>query len=231
MKKLPLLLFLLLGCTVIQAQKKNKGKDKSPKENTTDYQQPEAVADTLTKFTGILKYFITTDDPSVKDSMFIIVGENKIRFTMFYPGYRENDIFQDNMIANFTDSTFIVIDDRKKTYKTEKLGARNKGTEITLSNFRKTGKILGITCPEYSGEMVMKDGETFQAAALVSKQHSYITVADYNFMNIQPVVLGYKLVLGYRTKSADNENTYIMAYKIEAGNTDSWFDLTGLKAN
>lgn len=232
MKNIIVFLFvtgLFLSAT---AQKKNKGKDKSDKDKTasTDYQQSEAVADTLTKFTGLIKYHITTDDPAERDSMFIIVGENRIRVIMFYPGYKEEDIFQDHMIANFADSTFLVLDNRKLTYKTEKLGARNAGTEIALSNFRKTGKVMTFQCPEYSGEMVMKDGETFQVAALVSKQHSYIAMADYNFMNIQPVVLGYKIVLGYRTKSSDNENTYILAYKIEPGNTESFFDLSGYKA-
>jgi len=229
-KRLTTFLFLFLITSISYAQKKGKNKSKDDKTASTDYQQPEAVADTLTKFTGIIKYYITNDDPSQRDSMFVIVGDHKMRFTMFYPGYKESDIFQDNMIANFQDSSFLVLDNRKMTYKTEKLGARNKGTAINLSNFRKMGKILSITCPEYSGEMVMKDGETFQASALISKQHSYIAVADYNFMNIQPVVLGYKLVLGYHTKSSDNENTYIIAYKIEPGNTDSWFDLTGFKA-
>ena len=223
-------LLLLTLLSVCNAQKKGKGKSKNDKSASTDYQQPEAVADTLTKFTGIIKYYITNDDPQVRDSMFVIVGDNRMRFTMFYPGYKETDIFQDNMIANFLDSSFLVLDNRKMTYKTEKLGARNKDAEITLSNFRKTGKILSYSCPEYSGEMVMKDGETFQASALISKQHSYINISDYNFMNIQPVVLGYKLVLGYHTKSADNENTYIVAYKIEPGNTDSWFDLKGYNA-
>jgi len=36
-----------------------------------------------------------------------------------------------------------------------------------------------------------------------------------------------KIVLAFRTKLVkENENTYIMAYKIESGNTDPWFDLT-----
>ena len=76
----------------------------------------------------------------------------------------------------------------------------------------------------------MKDGETFEAAALISKQHSFIPVETYNFLNIQPVVLDYKLVLGYRTRTTDNEHTYIMAYAIEPGNVDSWFDLSEYKA-
>jgi hypothetical protein len=42
--------------------------------------------------------------------------------------------------------------------------------------------------------------------------------------------MSYKIVLGLKTRSSDNENTYIMAYKIEPGNTDAWFDLSGYKA-
>ena len=95
-----------------------------------------------------------------------------------------------------------------------------------LINRKKTMPILGLTCPEYSGEMLMKDGDSYEAAALVSKQHSYISQVDYNFLNIQPVVFGYRIVLGWRTKSSENENTYIIAYKIEKGNVESFFDLT-----
>jgi hypothetical protein len=78
--------------------------------------------------------------------------------------------------------------------------------------------------------MTMKDGDVYEAAALVSSQHSYINTQDYSFMNIQPVVIGYKIVLGWRTKSSENENTYIMAYQIQPGDTTPYFDLTGYKA-
>lgn len=233
MKKTTLLLSLIFLCFFSQAQKKNKGKSKTEKEKitTTDYVlQPDVVPDTLTKFIGIIKYRITTDDPADKDSMFIVFGEDRMRFTMFSPGYKEGDVFEDNMIANFKDSTFLVLDNRNKTYKSEKLGAQNSGTIFTLANHKKTAPVLKYTCQEYSGEMQTKDGESFSAAALISKQHSYISVADYNFMNIQPTVIGYKIVLGYRTKSSENENTYIMAYKIEPANVDSYFDLGNYKA-
>ena len=233
MKKTTLLLSLILLCFFSQAQKKSKGKGKTEKEKitTTDYVlQPDVLPDTLTKFTGIIKYRITTDDPADKDSMFIVFGEDRMRFTMFYPGYKEADIFEDNMIANFKDSTFLVLDNRSKTYKKEKLGERNSGTVFTLANHKKTAPVLKYTCQEYSGEMQTKEGDSFQAAALISKQHSFIAVADYNFMNIQPAVIGYKIVLGYRTKSSENENTYIVAYKIEPGNVDSYFDLGNYKA-
>lgn len=231
MKKTYILLPLLLVVLTANAQKK-KTRDKSGKQTqgATDYEQAIPEADTLTKFTGTIKYYLTTDDASVKDSMFIHFAEDKIKVTMFYPGYKIEDIFEDNLIANFRDSTFLVIDNRKKTYKTEKLGARNTGTEFSLSNHRKTSLIMKMNCKEYSGEMILPDGEAFDAAALVTSQHSYIKVSDFNFMNIQPVVLGYKIVLGYRTKSDNNENTYILAYKIEKGDPGAHFDLTGYKS-
>ncbi len=90
--------------------------------------------------------------------------------------------------------------------------------------------ILGFVCPEYSGEMTLKDGESFEAACLVSKQHSFSGAVDFNFLNIQPVVHGYRIVLGWRTKSSENENSYIIAYKIEKGDVQSFFDLTGYRA-
>ena len=116
------------------------------------------------------------------------------------------------------------------TYKSEKLGARNDSTEFSLVPDKKIGKVMTFTCDEYKGEMITKEGEVFEAACLVSKQHYDITAVDYTFMNIQPLVIGYRIVLGFRTKSADNENTYIMAYKIEPGNTDSYFDLSKYRA-
>ncbi|HEV7780280.1 MAG TPA: hypothetical protein VGO58_03390 [Chitinophagaceae bacterium] len=231
MKKVILFAFLLFFITSAQAQKKKtKGKSDKEKKATTDYQQSDPVADTATKFTGVIKYYMTTDDPSERDSMFIIFAEDKIKVTMFYPGYKPEDIFEDNYIANFKDTTLLVLDNRKKTYKTERLGARNEGTEMSLANYRKTGLVMKLTCKEYSGEMTMKDGDVFEAAALVSSHHSYINTVDYNFLNIQPVVLGYKIVLGYRTKTPDNENTYIIAYKIEPGDPAAYFDLAGYKA-
>jgi hypothetical protein len=235
MKRTVLLLLSFVICFTLAAQKKNSKKkdDKKEKDQSkgVDYiLQTDPVPDTATKFIGVIKYRITTDDPAEKDSMFIIFGEDKMRFIMFYPGYKEGDIFQDNMIANFKDSSFLVMDVRAKTYKTEKLGDQNSGTVFSLNNYKKTGLILKYTCQEYSGEMTTKEGDSFEAAALLSKQHSYISVSDYNFMNIQPAVIGYKIVLGYRTKSSENENTYIVAYKIEPGNVDSYFDMTGFKA-
>jgi hypothetical protein len=207
-------------------QKKGKGKNK-PNPATTDYQQPEAIADTLTKFTGIIKYRITTDDPADKDSMFIIFGENRLRITMFFPGSREDQTFETNMIADIKDSSLYILDNSYKTYKTEKLSAKNPGAEISLSYFKKNTQILKFNCQEYSGEMKTPDGEVYNAAALVSKQHSFLGGLDYNFLNIQPVVVGYKIVLGWRTKTQANENTYIIAYKIEPGNTESLLDLSG----
>ncbi len=220
-----LFLFSLLSIGfAATAQKKHKGKNKlNPA--ATDYQQPEAIADTATKFIGIIKYRITTDDPADNDSMHIIFGENQVRVTMFIPGSRADQQFENNMIANMSDSTLIFLDKKNGTYKIEKLGNRNAGTEIELGYFKKSTQILKFLCQEYSGDMKTPDGETYQAAALVSKQHSFISAIDYNFLNIQPVVLDYKIVLGWRTKSSNNENTYIVAYRIEPGNTAAYFDL------
>lgn len=214
--------------------KESKKDDKKGKKGTvkTEYVtvgEENPVPDTATKFTGVIKYRMTSDDPAERDSMIIYFGENQIRVTMFIPGYRADQVFEQTTIARFADSTLVTLDSRTKTYKTEHLTARNAGTEFMLINRKKTMPIMGITCPEYSGEMTLKDGDSFEAAALVSKQHSFISAMDYNFFNIQPVVLGYKIVLGWRTKSSDNENSYIIAYKIEKGNVDSYFDLTGYK--
>jgi hypothetical protein len=233
MKKVLLATAAFLFLLSAQAQKsKKKDKDLSEKEKRerTDYQQSDPVADTATKFIGVIKYHMTTDDPSVKDSMIIVFGEDKIKITMFYPGYKENDVFKDIMIANFKDSTFLVLDDRKKTYKTEKLGARNAGTEISLANYRKTGMVMKMPCKEFSGEIIMPDGETFETAVFINNQYSYVTVQDYNFMNIHPVVMGYKIVLGYRNKTTDNENTYFLAYEIKPGDPAAHFDMAEYKA-
>ena len=89
-----------------------------------------------------------------------------------------------------------------------------------------TGIILNFPCLEFSGEMTLQDGEVFKASCLVSKKHSSTTIMDYNFLNIQPIIVGYKIVLAWRTTSTSNENTMIKAYKIEPGNTDSYFDLS-----
>lgn len=232
MKRTAFLLLSFCICIALSAQKKkNKNTKEKDKPKGVDYiLQETPVADTATKFIGVIKYRITTDDPSERDSMFIVFGEDKMKITMFIPGYQEGDIFEDNMIANFRDSSFVVLDNRKKTYKTEKLGNRNSDVVFSLNNFKKTGLILKFTCQELSGEMTTKEGDIFETAALVSKQHSYISTPDYNFMNIQPAVIGYKIVLGFRTKSPENENTYIVAYKIEPGNVDSHFDLAGFQA-
>lgn len=258
MKKAALLLFFFTTCLLSYGQKKKskgkepvnyevndslppvtkdskKGKDNkksnksAPKTEYVTVGEETPVADTATKFTGIIKYRMTSDDPAENDSMIVAFGENQIRVTMFTPGYRADQIFETIFIARFADSTLLVLDPRTKTYKTENLASRNAGTEFMLLNHKKFMNITGINCPEYSGEMTLKDGETFEAACLVSRQHSYISTVDYNFLNIQPIVFGYKIVLGWRTKSAENENSYIIAYKIEKGNVDSYFDLAGYK--
>jgi hypothetical protein len=230
-----ILLFLLLILSVAaMAQKKSKGKEKDKKQvvkneiidvgMTGEIPKP----DSATRFTGIIKYKLTTDDPSDRDSMFIVFGENKIRVIMFTPGYKEGQIFENHFLASFTDSAFYIIDPRTKTYKLEKLGARNAAAQIDLANFKKTGLVLKNICMEYSGEMKVKE-DVFEAAALISKQHSYLYALNYDFMNIQPVVRDYHIVLGWRTKSDDNENTYVIAYQVMPVEVSSFFDLTGYK--
>ena len=230
MKNVLILLFAFMTMNATNAQsKKQKAKEKAKNAISSDYTSEDTFPDTLTKFNGIIKYRMTYDDPTEKDSMFIIFGENQIRFNMFMPGYKENEVFENSMIADFKDSVFYILDVRKKTYSIEKLGSRNPGIEFALSNFKKTGQILQIPCKEYSGEMKTKEGDIYQVSTLVSNKHSYMNVRDYSFMNIQPAVMGYKIVLGYKSKSANNENTMIMAYKIEPGETSSYFDLSQYK--
>ncbi len=229
MKKAFILLFIFCSCVSAHAQKKKKGNDKNKVPISSDYTSDDTFPDTLTKFTGIIKYRMTSNDPADKDSMFIIFGENQIRVTMFMPGYRENEIFENNFIADFRDSSIIILDVRNKTYSYELFSSRNTGVEFALSNFKKTGQVIQVPCNEYSGEMTTKDGEVFQVASLVSKNHSYMHAKDYYFMNIQPVIMGYKIVLGYRTKSAANESSFIIAYKIIPGETISYFDLAGYR--
>ena len=135
------------------------------------------------------------------------------------------------MIANLNDSTFSEYDSRTKTYKTEKLGARNDSVEFSLAPDKKTGKVMSFICDEQAGEMTTREGDIYEAACLVSKQHYFNFATDYIFQNIQPLVMGYRIVLGFRTKSAENENTYFMAYKVEPGNTDASFDPSGYKSS
>ena len=226
-----ILLFTLIIVTLSISAQKTKGKNKKAKNVITDYIQvgEDPVPDTATRFTGIIKYLITTDDPADKDSMFIIYGNDQIRITMYYPGLRPDEIIEESSIARFSDSAFITLDPKNKTYRQQKLADPNPGTEFNLVNNKKTAQVLKLTCQEYSGEMMLKNGESFQAACLVSKQHSYIAARDYNFMNIHPVVLGYKIILGYRTRSAENESTFIMAYRIEPGNVENYFDISAYK--
>ena len=229
MKKAFILLFIFSSCVSAYAQKKKKGNDKQKVPISTDYTSDDTFPDSLTKFTGIIKYRMTSNDPADKDSMFIIFGENQIRVTMFMPGYRENEIFENNFIADFRDSSITLLDVRNKTYRYELFSSRNQGVEFALSNFKKTGQIIQIPCNEYSGEMKTSDGQEFQVAALVSKKHSYMNAKDYYFLNIQPVIMGYKIVLAYRTKSAENESSFIVAYQIIPGETSSYFDLSDYK--
>jgi hypothetical protein len=211
-------------------KKDSKTVKKGKNEVAVNFKQPETditpVADTSKRFTGIIKYRMTTDDPADRDSMFIIFGENQVRVTMFTPGYREGQVFETNSIISFRDSTFIDLDIRSGTYKIEKLGDRNPGFEFTLANSKKTGPVMNIVCQEYKGEMTTPEGDAFEAACLINNNYQYMSTMDYNFMNIQPLVMGYKIVLGFRTKTSENESTYILAYKIDPGNTSTYFDLS-----
>jgi hypothetical protein len=208
---------------------KSKGKNKGkihPSQVITDYVMPEPKMDTAKKFIGIIKYRMTTDDPASNDSIFVVFGENKIRVRIFNPGYLEGQFFETTMIANFTDSTFTELDVRNYTYTTEKLSARNDSTELTIMPTKKIMPIIGNNCAEFKGQMITKDQDEFEAACLLSPNHYFGGTVDYNFLGIHPIVFGYQIALGFRSKTSENENTFIMAYKIEPGNTDSWFDLS-----
>ena len=80
---------------------KGKGRQKKQNNAPTEYIQvgEEPKPDSSTKFTGIVKYRITTDDPSDLDSMFVVFGDNQIAITMFYPGVREGEVIKEHSIA------------------------------------------------------------------------------------------------------------------------------------
>src|SRR5438045_565635 len=104
MKNAAFIVISFFFATACFAQKKGKGKDKDKKAVKTEYitaGEETPVADTATKFSGLIKYNMRTDDAADRDSMFIYFGENKIRITMFNPGYQEGQVFETNMIANF----------------------------------------------------------------------------------------------------------------------------------
>ncbi|MFZ1329533.1 MAG: hypothetical protein WAW27_10920, partial [Chitinophagaceae bacterium] len=100
------LLITLITTTLLSANAQKKGKGKSKKEteqvNFTP-EKPDAIPDTAKKFTGIIKYRMTSDDPSDKDSVFIVFGETQIRIIIFIPGYRADQVFERTMIANVKD--------------------------------------------------------------------------------------------------------------------------------
>jgi len=123
MKNVLILLFAFMTMNATNAQsKKQKAKEKAKTAISSDYTSEDTFPDTLTKFNGIIKYRMTGDDPSEKDSMFIIFGENQIRFNMFMPGYKENEVFENSMIADFKDSVFYILDVRKKNIQYRKVG-------------------------------------------------------------------------------------------------------------
>lgn len=204
---------------------KSKGKT-HPSQVITDYVLPDAKPDTAKNFTGIIKYLMTSDDPSSRDSIFVIFGKNKIRVRIFIPGYREDQIFENSMIANFTDSSFIELDPRQMTYTVEKLSARNNNSELNLMPDKNFVPILANKCAEYKGTITSADLGEAEAACLLSPNHYFNAALEYNFLGIHPIVFRYQIALGFRSKDDQNESTYIMAYKIEPGNTDAWFDLS-----
>jgi hypothetical protein len=207
-----------------KSKTKSKGKT-HPSQIITDYVMPDPKPDTAKNFIGVIKYRMTSDDPADNDSIFVVFGQNKIRVRIFIPGYREGQYFENTMIANFTDSSFTELDTRNYTYTTEKLSDRNEGTELRLMPSKNKIPILNVSCAEFKGAMTTKDQDEFEAAALLSPNHYFNAVMDFNFLGIHPIVFGYQIALGFRSKTDQNENTFIMAYKIEPGNTDQWFDL------
>jgi hypothetical protein len=182
-----------------------------------------------TSFTGIIKYWITTDDPADKDSIVMIFGDHKIRFVMFELGPRGLSVIEKYMIADFNDSSMLTLDTLTKTYKRNALYRNPNEISFELASTKKTTRIMGNTCMEFKGEMKDKSGDVYEAACLVSHEHPYNAVDDYNFLNIHPVIFAGKIVLGFRNKSSEGENTYIMAYSIIRANTEGYFNLTGYK--
>ncbi len=222
-------LLLIISCFTIKTtfgQKSRKSNHKSKTLISTNYISDDNIPDSATKFTGIIKYMMITDYPYQKDSMYIIFGDNKIRVRMFLPGFKINDVYEENMIADFKENKFISVDVRNNTYTIEDLGNRNPGVIFDLANFKNKRQILQTPCQEYAGEMRVKEGEVFQVSTIVSNKHSYFDIKDYNFMNIQPTVVGNKIVLGYRSVYENRETTMILAYEIESGDTAAYFDLS-----
>ncbi|MBL0067931.1 MAG: hypothetical protein IPP39_05405 [Chitinophagaceae bacterium] len=82
------LLITLITTTLLSANAQKKGKGKSKKEteqvNFTP-EKPEAIPDTAKKFTGIIKYRMTSDDPSDKDSVFIVFGKHRYASSFLFP--------------------------------------------------------------------------------------------------------------------------------------------------
>lgn len=215
---------------VSSGKSKSKSKGKTHVSQViTDYVMPEPKPDTAKNFVGIIKYNMTSDDPSSKDSVFVVFGPHKIRVRIFIPGYREDQFFENTMIADFTDSTFTELDTRNLTYTVEKLSVRNEGAELNIVPSKKTMAILNNNCAEYKGTLSSEQLGESEAACLLSPNHYFNSAMDFNFLGIHPIVVGYQIALGFRSKDDQGESTFIMAYKIEPGNTDQWFDLSQYK--
>ncbi|MBL7747299.1 MAG: DUF4412 domain-containing protein, partial [Chitinophagaceae bacterium] len=175
-------------------------------------------------FNGVIRYHMMGNDVSQKDSMFIIFGNNKIRFDIYMPP-DEKEAELTTMIVNFADSTILMINHDLKKYFSRPLSSFDQAI-FNLADNNKIGLVAGEICQEYKGSVKTPDGKLFEAATLVCKDYPYTGTLNFNFLGMQPVVANGKIVLAYRTRlPAENENTYIMAYQIERGNTDHWFEL------
>jgi len=180
-------------------------------------------------FQGYIKYKITTDDPADHDSVFIFFSQYKIGVQLFVLGERGMSVESENMIADFHDSTLYVLDAHTKTYRKRPLFANPDEVSFDLTNSKKTSTIAGTLCTEFKGEMRDKNGSLGEAACLLSRTHDYFGTLDYNFLNSQPVIMAGRVVLGFRTKSPEGDNMYVIAYRIIPGNVDSYFDISGYK--
>lgn len=175
-------------------------------------------------FNGVIRYHMMGDDVSQKDSMFIIFGKNQIRFDIYLPADTKKAELS-TMIVNFGDSTIWMVNHDLKKYFVQQLSGFPQAV-FNLAENNKIGLIAGQICQEYKGTMKHADGKIYEAATLICKDYSYAAISNFNLLGIQPVLANGKIVLAFRTKLVkENENTYIMAYKIESGNTDQWFDL------
>ena len=158
---------------------------------------------------------------------FVALVKTRSGSPMFTPGYRADQIFETIFIARFADSTLLMLDPRTKP-KTENLASRNAGTEFMLLNRKKIMNITGINCPEYSGEMTLKRWRNLWSRLPGKRQHSYISTVDYNFLEYTAHSVWLQDCIGVENKICwENENSYIIAYKIEKATWTATLDLAG----